>query len=57
MAALRSALSDGHADVRKAGVLALRAHSARADARQALATVADDPDADVRAYARIATKG
>ncbi|MGW8970683.1 fumarate reductase/succinate dehydrogenase flavoprotein subunit [Streptomyces platensis] len=57
VAALRSALSDGHADVRKAGVLALRAHSARADARQALATVADDPDADVRAYARLATKG
>ncbi|GAO10730.1 putative oxidoreductase [Streptomyces lydicamycinicus] len=57
VAALRSALSDGHADVRKAGVLALRAHASRADARQALATVADDPDADVRAYARLATKG
>ncbi|MFF3542862.1 fumarate reductase/succinate dehydrogenase flavoprotein subunit [Streptomyces platensis] len=57
VAALRSALSDGHADVRKAAVLALRAHSARADARQALATAADDPDADVRAYARLATKG
>ncbi|MFG2289585.1 fumarate reductase/succinate dehydrogenase flavoprotein subunit [Streptomyces sp. NPDC048595] len=54
--ALRSALRDGHADVRKAAVLALRAHAGRADARDALAAVADDPDADVRAYARLASK-
>ncbi|WP_407289063.1 fumarate reductase/succinate dehydrogenase flavoprotein subunit [Streptomyces sp. BP-8] len=56
VAALRSALRDGHADVRKAAVLALRAHAGRADARGALAAVADDPDADVRAYARLASK-
>ncbi|MFG2827212.1 fumarate reductase/succinate dehydrogenase flavoprotein subunit [Streptomyces sp. NPDC048434] len=56
VSALRSALADGHADVRKAGVLALRAHSGRADVRQAWAAVADDPDADVRAYARLASK-
>ncbi|REK90485.1 fumarate reductase/succinate dehydrogenase flavoprotein subunit [Streptomyces inhibens] len=55
--ALRSALSDPHADVRKAGVLALRAHSGRADALRALASVAEDPDADVRAYARLVSKG
>lgn len=54
--ALRSALRDGHADVRKAAVLALRAYSGREDARRARATVADDPDADVRAYARLASK-
>ncbi|MFE0193364.1 HEAT repeat domain-containing protein, partial [Streptomyces sp. NPDC058989] len=57
VAALRGALGDGHADVRKAAVLALRAHVGRADARGALAAVADDPDADVRAYARLASKG
>ncbi|WUL95620.1 fumarate reductase/succinate dehydrogenase flavoprotein subunit [Streptomyces caniferus] len=56
VSALRSALRDGHADVRKAGVLALRAYSGREDARRARATVADDPDADVRAYARLASK-
>ncbi|MGI5261921.1 fumarate reductase/succinate dehydrogenase flavoprotein subunit [Streptomyces angustmyceticus] len=56
VAALRSALRDGHADVRKAGVLALRAHSGHEDARRAWATVADDPDADVRAHARLASK-
>lgn len=54
--ALRSALADSHADVRKAGVLALRPHSGREDARQAWASVADDPDADVRAHARLASK-
>ncbi|MFD3417930.1 fumarate reductase/succinate dehydrogenase flavoprotein subunit [Streptomyces decoyicus] len=54
--ALRSALADPHADVRKAGVLALRPHSGREDARQAWAAVADDPDADVRAHARLASK-
>ena len=56
MPALRSALADPHADVRKAGVLALRPHSGREDARQAWASVADDPDADVRAHARLASK-
>ncbi|MEV0375077.1 fumarate reductase/succinate dehydrogenase flavoprotein subunit [Streptomyces sp. NPDC050636] len=55
--ALLSALSDAHADVRKAGVLALRGHSGREDARRALASVTDDPDADVRAYARLASRG
>ncbi|MFF8784938.1 fumarate reductase/succinate dehydrogenase flavoprotein subunit [Streptomyces sp. NPDC015125] len=56
VSALRSTLRDRHADVRKAGVLALRAHSGREDARRAWATVMDDPDADVRAYARLASK-
>lgn len=56
VSALRSALRDEHADVRKAGVLALRAHSGREDAHRAWATVADDPDAEVRAYARLASK-
>ena len=40
-----------NADVRKAAVLALLRHSAREDARAALATAVTDPDADVRAYA------
>jgi HEAT repeat protein len=52
VAALSDALGDPHADVRKAAVLALRAHAGGADARRALSSVADDPDADVRAYAR-----
>ncbi|MGW2407364.1 hypothetical protein ACWCXK_22890 [Streptomyces sp. NPDC001739] len=43
--------------MRRAAVLALRAHAGRADARSALAAAADDPDADVRAYARPAAKG
>ncbi|WP_078971403.1 fumarate reductase/succinate dehydrogenase flavoprotein subunit [Streptomyces chattanoogensis] len=55
--ALRSALTDGHADVRKAAVLALGGHTGSPDALHALATVADDPDADVRAYARLAARG
>ncbi|MFF8314582.1 fumarate reductase/succinate dehydrogenase flavoprotein subunit [Streptomyces lydicus] len=55
--ALRGALADAHADVRKAGVLALRAHAGHEDAARALASVADDPDADVRAYARLPAKG
>ncbi|MGW1375161.1 fumarate reductase/succinate dehydrogenase flavoprotein subunit [Streptomyces sp. NPDC002446] len=53
VAALRQALADPHADVRRAAVLALLAHTdADPVAGEALATVTDDPDADVRAYAR-----
>ncbi|MFH8568623.1 fumarate reductase/succinate dehydrogenase flavoprotein subunit [Streptomyces sp. NPDC017993] len=49
--ALLSALDDRHADVRKAAVRALAAHAGRAGVREALAGMASDPDADVRAYA------
>jgi HEAT repeat protein len=49
--ALTAALADTHADVRKAAVRALRRHPGTGPA---LASVADDPDADVRAYARLA---
>ncbi|MEU9645733.1 fumarate reductase/succinate dehydrogenase flavoprotein subunit [Streptomyces sp. NPDC048188] len=49
---LTKALADRNADVRKAAVLALTRHTAGTeDARAALATVTDDTDADVRAYA------
>ncbi|MGX1511881.1 fumarate reductase/succinate dehydrogenase flavoprotein subunit [Streptomyces collinus] len=49
---LAKALADRNADVRKAAVLALTRHTATTeDARTALATVTDDTDADVRAYA------
>lgn len=48
---LARALSDPNADVRKAAVLALRAHRPDAAASAALATAVGDPDADVRAYA------
>ncbi|MFJ4779837.1 fumarate reductase/succinate dehydrogenase flavoprotein subunit [Streptomyces sp. NPDC088762] len=49
--ALAKALADPNADVRKAAVLALRAHRGTEEARAALATAVTDPDADVRAYA------
>ncbi|MFD5148981.1 fumarate reductase/succinate dehydrogenase flavoprotein subunit [Streptomyces sp. NPDC058401] len=48
---LSLALSDPNADVRKAAVLALRAHRPDPSALAALATATTDPDADVRAYA------
>ncbi|SEC39222.1 fumarate reductase/succinate dehydrogenase flavoprotein subunit [Streptomyces melanosporofaciens] len=50
--ALGRALADPHADVRKAAVLALLPLAEReVGAREALASVRADPDADVRAYA------
>ncbi|MFI0777784.1 fumarate reductase/succinate dehydrogenase flavoprotein subunit [Streptomyces sp. NPDC021212] len=50
--ALARALSDAHADVRKAAVLALLPLAGHEPAaREALASVRADPDADVRAYA------
>ncbi|MFJ2201576.1 HEAT repeat domain-containing protein [Streptomyces violaceusniger] len=55
--ALARALSDAHADVRKAAVLALLPLAERGvgAAREALSSVRSDPDADVRAYAAKAT--
>ncbi|MFC6063045.1 fumarate reductase/succinate dehydrogenase flavoprotein subunit [Streptomyces ochraceiscleroticus] len=53
--ALRSALGDPHADVRKAAVLALLDHAEGSSAaREALRSATADADADVRAYARSA---
>ena len=52
--ALAEALSDAFADVRKAAVRALRRHDGRPGVTEALASVAGDADADVRAYARLA---
>ncbi|NUP22099.1 MAG: fumarate reductase/succinate dehydrogenase flavoprotein subunit [Streptomyces sp.] len=49
--ALAELLGDPEADVRKAAVLALSRHADHEDARTALSTAVDDPDADVRAYA------
>ncbi|MFJ9407103.1 fumarate reductase/succinate dehydrogenase flavoprotein subunit [Streptomyces sp. NPDC101393] len=49
--ALLLSLADGHADVRKAAVRALLAHDGWAGVGAALAGMASDPDADVRAYA------
>ncbi|MDX2546691.1 fumarate reductase/succinate dehydrogenase flavoprotein subunit [Streptomyces sp. WI04-05B] len=51
--ALTEALSDAFADVRKAAVRALRRHDGRPGVADALASVAGDTDADVRAYARL----
>ncbi|MFL6113234.1 MAG: fumarate reductase/succinate dehydrogenase flavoprotein subunit [Catenulispora sp.] len=50
--ALITLLRDGHADVRRAAVLGLTSQAGRPDVDQALAELADDSDADVRAYAR-----
>jgi succinate dehydrogenase/fumarate reductase flavoprotein subunit/HEAT repeat protein len=50
--ALISLLRDEHADVRRAAVIGLTPRAGRAEVDQALAEVADDSDADVRAYAR-----
>lgn len=49
---LISLLGDGHADVRKAAVLGLRPRADQAAVAGALSRLADDSDADVRAYAR-----
>ncbi|MFF0543767.1 fumarate reductase/succinate dehydrogenase flavoprotein subunit [Nocardia thailandica] len=49
---LREALGDRHLDVRKAAVLSLSVWPHSASALDALESVLDDPDADVRAYAR-----
>ncbi|QKW08507.1 fumarate reductase/succinate dehydrogenase flavoprotein subunit [Streptomyces sp. NA04227] len=49
---LTRSLRDPNADVRKAAVLSLSRHApSHTEARTALATVLDDSDADVRAYA------
>ncbi|WP_067574312.1 fumarate reductase/succinate dehydrogenase flavoprotein subunit [Nocardia acidivorans] len=49
---LRLALADIHPDIRKAAVLTLGAWPESVTAREVLKTALDDPDADVRAYAR-----
>jgi aspartate oxidase/HEAT repeat protein len=49
---LAGALSDPHADVRKAAVIALAGMGEHPAAAAALRAAAADPDADVRAYAR-----
>lgn len=51
MPALRASPGDANAGVRKAAVLALLRHVEHADARAALASATEDPDAGVRAYA------
>ncbi|WP_040835337.1 fumarate reductase/succinate dehydrogenase flavoprotein subunit [Nocardia brevicatena] len=50
--ALSEALTDPHLDVRKAAVLTLADRPEHPAARAALERAVDDPDADVRAYAR-----
>ncbi|MEV4353631.1 fumarate reductase/succinate dehydrogenase flavoprotein subunit [Nonomuraea sp. NPDC049625] len=50
--ALVAALSDTNQDVRKAAVLALTPWATTSEAAAGLRAVIDDPDADVRAYAR-----
>ncbi|MGW4065906.1 fumarate reductase/succinate dehydrogenase flavoprotein subunit [Nocardia grenadensis] len=49
---LAGALTDPHLDVRKAAVLALASWPNHEPARDLLRQAVDDPDADVRAYAR-----
>ncbi len=49
---LSEALTDPHLDVRKAAVLSLAGRSEHPAVRTALERAVDDPDADVRAYAR-----
>ncbi|MDX6742219.1 fumarate reductase/succinate dehydrogenase flavoprotein subunit [Actinocorallia sp. A-T 12471] len=49
---LARALADPHLDVRKAAVIALAAHPPAASRDAALTDALEDPDADVRAYAR-----
>ncbi|NUS93390.1 MAG: oxidoreductase, partial [Nocardia sp.] len=49
---LAAALTDPHLDVRKAAVLALASWPDHEPARRLLHRAVDDPDADVRAYAR-----
>src|SRR5690606_25128215 len=50
--ALAEALTDRHLDVRKAAVLTLSVWHRHDKVRTALQGAMDDPDADVRAYAR-----
>ncbi|MGA6205297.1 fumarate reductase/succinate dehydrogenase flavoprotein subunit [Nocardia testacea] len=54
---LAGALTDPHLDVRKAAVLALASWPGHEPARDLLRRAVDDPDADVRAYARRAVTG
>jgi uncharacterized protein (DUF849 family) len=54
---LVAAVSDPHANVRKAAVTALAPMRAYPEAAEALHTAASDGDADVRAYARYAVDG
>ena len=54
---LVAAVSDPHANVRKAAVTALAPMRAYPGATEALHTAASDGDADVRAYARYAVDG
>ncbi|MFI2229630.1 fumarate reductase/succinate dehydrogenase flavoprotein subunit [Nocardia testacea] len=49
---LAGALTDPHLDVRKAAVLSLASWPGHEPARELLRRAVDDPDADVRAYAR-----
>ncbi|TDD67062.1 fumarate reductase/succinate dehydrogenase flavoprotein subunit [Actinomadura rubrisoli] len=49
---LIKALDDPHLDVRKAAVISLAPHAPRPDVQDALTSATNDPDADVRAYAR-----
>ncbi|WP_051164599.1 fumarate reductase/succinate dehydrogenase flavoprotein subunit [Nocardia testacea] len=49
---LAGALTDPHLDVRKAAVLSLASWPGHEAARELLRRAVDDPDADVRAYAR-----
>jgi HEAT repeat protein len=54
---LVTACEDGHIEVRKAAVRALARWAAVPEATVALVTALTDPDADVRAYARLAGDG
>ncbi|MGW5381993.1 fumarate reductase/succinate dehydrogenase flavoprotein subunit [Nocardia sp. NPDC003963] len=54
---LTTALTDPHLDVRKAAVLTLASWPDHAPAHELLRRAVDDPDADVRAYARRAVTG
>lgn len=52
MPALSHAARDGNLDVRRAAVRSLGRWAERAEVAAILRAAADDPDADVRAYAR-----
>jgi HEAT repeat protein len=54
---LAAAVSDPHANVRKAAVIALAPMRVYPEAAEALHAAASDGDADVRAYARHAADG
>jgi HEAT repeat protein len=55
--ALLAALTDPAPNVRRAAVRSLLRHLDRPGVREALAGLGEDPDADVRAYARRAARG